>query len=82
VQVDVPDDARRDRVARVLGDGIDDAGDAAPLGPQQQRQEQRFLVGEVQVDRALADAGVAGDLVDRDALVAPAQQQLAGGVED
>jgi hypothetical protein len=36
----------------------------------------------VQVDRALADAGVAGDLVDRDALVAPAQQQLAGGVED
>jgi hypothetical protein len=37
---------------------------------------------EVQVHRALADAGVLGDLFDGDALVAPPQDQVGGGVQN
>src|SRR5207244_3930195 len=50
--------------------------------PQHDRQEQRLRGAEVQVDGPLADAGLAGDLVDGDLLVAPAHEQLGRGVED
>src|SRR3954470_12805988 len=47
----------------------------------EQRIDQRLLVGEAPVDRADADARVAGDVVQRDAQP-PLGEQLAGGLED
>src|SRR5690606_17041209 len=49
--------------------------------PHQHGEEERVLRPEVQVDGALADAGVAGDVLDRHALVAPPDQELGRAVE-
>jgi len=51
------------------------------VAAQQDRQEQRVLGAEVQVDGALADPGVPRDVLDRDPLVPPAHEQVGSGVE-
>ncbi len=44
--------------------------------------EQPVLVGEIDVERALGDAGGAGDLAHAGAVEAEVHEDLAGAVED
>ena len=61
----------------VLGHG----GDERVVRTQEHREEERLLAREVQVHGAFADTRVAGDLIDRHASVAPAHEEVGGGVE-
>src|SRR2546423_6717818 len=48
----------------------------------EQREGERAAVAEAPVERALADAGGAGDVVHRDVVDAALREERAGGLED
>ena len=44
--------------------------------------EKGLSVWPVEVNRAFADTGMFGDIIDRDSAIAPALEELSSGIED
>jgi hypothetical protein len=68
--------------SRVLPQDPEQFGERLEHLPLEDRPEQVIAGLPVQVDGALADVGVAGDVVDGDPPVAVAEQELGGDLED
>ena len=82
-----PSDPPSTRRARAIGIALGGERRLAALDERDDRvahdaAEQLFLVGEVEVDRALGDAGALGDVLEAGRGEAALREHREGGVED